>query len=284
MGRTGMVQRCYITSGAAAMGNVQGGSLDIDPNILRGISIDGVEVNHGGLVKTVLEVDLHQPLKTLMTAMLRSAGTDTVSAQSFIVGTEGGYRTVAGAQPSGFTYSCSVDAIPECRVGYWAITPSETVADQSGTPQPAIGATGINDEWSKIDVLVGTANGTGVDYECQRFEVTLNTNPIWHTSLDSRSTDSKRLPTAVYLGLQEWTVRLDCAERIPESVGLAIADSIATNLAVTIDGGGSGSTSIDFDLNSLPSPKEPTELVGPNDVPIWRYEWTKSTNGTTICV
>jgi len=281
MPNLGNVFGCWEGSGTntgTTIGDVKGVTFTVDPGILEDVSIDGVTLLQGGLVKTTFEIDVNRPVKSFLTSMVRtSSGTTAVTAKVLTVAQQTGYVWVAGCQPSGFTYGAGVDAIPHCRLGYWGLMPTEST---TGTHTQPTQTGGISDGWEDFLCLIGTSSsGTGTDYGVQSFEITLNTNPMWYSDISSAKTSAqKRIPTQILLGAQEWTLTVDCTTKISHSVASLTADHIATDFTFWAD-----AADIDFKLPSLPTPPEPWEIRGPNDLALWRYQFrTMSQFGTNI--
>ena len=274
----GVVLTCFEGTGTTGttIGDVKaGGNFTVDPAVINDISIDGMTVSQGGMVKTTFEIEVLRPVKTYLTAMLRGNAASAVAAKEFTVGKSDGRVYVVGCKPSGFTYGAGVDQIPRTRLGYWGLTPTEVAS--GATLQPTA-AGGVSDGWSGFSVLLGTTTGTGVNYGVQSFELTLNTNPLWYGELSAKTAGVKRIPTAVLLGQQDWSLTLDCATKITHTVAKLTADAIATDFSFTAD-----AADIDFTLGGMPTPAEPWEMKGPGELVTWRYQFNVPSKwGTAI--
>ncbi len=271
MPNLGVVMGCWEGTGTTgtSIGDVKGYTFNIDPNVLQDVSIDGITLSQGGVVKTTLDIEVNRPVKTFLTGMLRtSSGTSVTTAKEFTVGSQTGRVYVVGCQPAGFTYGVTQDQIPHCTLRYWGLMATEVT---TGTHVQPTQAGGVSDGWHNFVALLGTTTGTGVDYGVQSFEIALNTNPQWYTDISSVKTSAqKRIPTAVLLGAQDWTLTMDCTTKISHTVAKLTADDIVSDFSFTGDGG-----DIDFALASMPTPAEPWEIRGPNDLVVWRYQFKK---------
>jgi Phage tail tube protein len=259
---TGAVQYLmdYNAGTTLAVGVVVGGSYDINANLRRAYGIGGQKLSRGGLVAATVQVELQEPLKNLFTGMLRATPATAVASRDFVFGNQDGEWKYEGCQPGGFAFECAASAIPQATVAYWAKTPSQT---EIGGSQAAVSG-GLTDNWSDFDVLVDAA-----DYQCQRFRLTLKTNPFGFTTLDSRPTGSKRLPVEVLLGGQEVELELDCAAQIPAASSSIIADTVDNDIDVVIAG-----TGITFTLSNLNTPLESGPFENDSGLVIWRYRFT----------
>jgi len=236
---------------------VVGGKYKVDGQLRHAEGIAGQRVTRGGIVAAQCSVVLEEPLKALMSGMLRPTPATTVAAKSFYFGNQDGEWTYTDCQPGGFIAKCAVNQSLTTQADFWANTPAQTAV---GDSQEAVSG-GIADNWSDFDVLVDS-----VDYACQSFKLSLNTNPFLFSTLDARSTDSKRLPVEVLLGSQEVELVLECAKQIPAASTSVLADDIDTDIDVVIAG-----DDVTFTLSGLGTPEEVGPYQKDSSLLIWRY-------------
>jgi hypothetical protein len=243
----------------AAPGVVVGGQYAIDGRLRTADGLAGQRVTRGGVVSAAVEVELEEPVKAILAGMLRATPATKVTAKTFVFGNQDGEWTYADCQPGGFTAACEVDRSLRVKAAFIAKTPAQSATGDSQEPVSG----GITDNWSDFDVLVDAA-----DYGCQRFELTLKTNPYLYSTLDSRAEGAKRLPVEVLLGAQQVELLLDCAKQIPAASSSLIADAIDTDLDVVIAG-----TEVTFTLSGLASPQELGAFRNESGLVVWRYKF-----------
>lgn len=262
---TGALQ--YLDDNGTAIGDVRGGELVIDPNVQAEAAIGGQASAQGGMVQTTLRVDLLEPVKSYLTGIPRSTAATQSTNYDLECGTVDGDYNLTKMQAAGFSYEVSQDQpIPRVSIDYWA-----ALIGEADTGSAQAGSSGLTDCMSDFDVDVD-----GSDYECQRFAVSLATNPQWYRSLDAKGTN-KRFPDAVILGTEAWTVTLDLAKKLPVSVTSIIADTIDQDIDIVITG-----TGITFTLSSLLTPRERGPFVADNNLVIWTYDF-QSLPGFGLC-
>jgi hypothetical protein len=255
----------------AAPGVVVGGSYQVDARLRTAAGIGGQKVTRGGVIVARVEAELEEPLKAILSDMLRETPATTVTAKSFCFGNQDGEWTYADCQPGGFTATCGVgleegqrqtDRQSRFRVKaeFWAKIPGQT---ETGNTQEGVSG-GITDNWSDFNVQVDST-----DYACQRFELRLRTNPFVYSTLDSRAAGAKRLPVEVLLGTQEVELALYCAKQIPATASSLLADTVDNDLQVVIAG-----TSVTFTLGGLNTPIEEGPFQNANGLVVWRYRFT----------
>jgi len=256
----------------AAPGVVVGGKYEVDARLRTAAGIGGQKVTRGGVVVARVEVELEEPLKAILSGMLRETPATTVTAKSFSFGNQDGEWTYTDCQAGGFTASCGIGVEEGQRTSdrrqdrfrvkgeFWAKTPAQSA---TGASQEAVSG-GIADNWSDFDVLVDS-----IDYACQRFELKLKTNPFVYSTLDSRSADSKRLPVEVLLGSQDVELALYCAKQIPAADSSLLADAVDNDIEVVIAG-----TGVTFTLGGLNTPIEEGPFQNANGLVVWRYRFT----------
>jgi hypothetical protein len=244
----------------AAPGVVVGGRYEVNARLRTADGIAGQRVTRGGVVTARVEVELEEPLKEIMSGMLRAAPATKAAAKSFYFGNQDGEWTYTDCQPGGFTAVCAVDESFRVKAAFWAKTPAQTA---TGDAQEAVSG-GLADNWSDFDVLVDST-----DYACQRFELALKTNPYGYSTLDARSEGVKRLPVEILLGAQQTELLLDCAKQIPAASSSVLADAIDTDLDVVIAGSG-----VTFTLSGLATPIELGSFRNESGLVVWRYKFT----------
>ncbi len=245
-----------------APGVVVGGRYEVNGRLRTADGIGGQRVTRGGVVAAHVVAELEEPLKAIMADMLRATPATTVDAKSFYFGNQDGEWTYTDCQPGGFVARCGVGESFRVAAEFWAKTPAQT---ETGDSQEAVSG-GITDNWSDFDVLVDS-----VDYACQRFELRLRTNPFVYSTLDTRASDSKRLPVEVLLGLQQVELTLDCAKQIPAASSSVIADQVDTEIDAVI-----GGTGVTFTLTGLNTPIEIGPFENEAGLVVWRYRFTDS--------
>jgi len=245
-----------------APGVVVGGRYEVNGRLRTADGIGGQRVTRGGVVAAHVVAELEEPLKAIMADMLRATPATTVDAKSFYFGNQDGEWTYSDCQPGGFVARCGIGESLRVAAEFWAKTPAQT---ETGDSQEAVSG-GLTDNWSDFDVLVDS-----VDYACQRFELRLRTNPFVYSTLDSRASDSKRLPVEVLLGLQQVELTLDCANQIPAAASSVIADQVDTDIGAVIAGSG-----VTFTLTGLSSPVEIGPFENEAGLVVWRYRFTDS--------
>jgi hypothetical protein len=246
-----------------APGVVVGGQYEVNGRLRTADGIGGQRVTRGGVVAAHVVAELEEPLKAVMSDMLRATPATTVDAKSFYFGNQDGEWTYTDCQPGGFIARCGVGESLRVAAEFWAKTPAQT---EVGDTQEAVSG-GLTDNWSDLDVLVDS-----IDYACQRFELRLRTNPFVYSTLDSRASGSKRMPVEVLLGAQQVELALDCAKQIPAASTSVIADQIDTDMDVVIAG-----TGITFTLSGLNTPVEIGPFENEAGLVVWRYRFTDST-------
>ncbi|MBM3498653.1 MAG: hypothetical protein FJX74_08260 [Armatimonadetes bacterium] len=258
---TGAVQYFMEQAGEAlaAPGVVVDGSYSIDARLRTADGIGGQRVTRGGIVVAGVEVELEEPVKALLSGMLRATPATQVTPKTFVFGNQDGEWTYTDCQPGGFTATCEVDQSFRVKAGFFAKTPGQTAA---GDTQDAV-SSGITDNWSDFDVLVDAT-----DYACRRFELTLKTNPYVFSTLDARSTNSKRLPVEILLGSQQVELVLDCAKQIPATASSLLADDLDLDLDVVIAG-----SDVTFTLSGLATPQELGSFRDESGLVLWRYKF-----------
>jgi len=258
-------------SSYAAPGVVVGGRYEVDARLRTAAGIGGQKVTRGGVVVARAEVELEEPLKAILSDMLRDTPSTKVTAKSFYFGNQDGEWTYTDCQPGGFTATCGVGLEEgqrntdrqdrfRVRAEFWAKTPAQSA---TGASQEAVSG-GITDNWSDFDVEVDST-----DYACQRFELRLKTNPFVYSTLDSRSADSKRLPVEVLLGSQDVDLALYCAKQIPAASSSLLADAVDNDMDVVIAG-----TGVTFTLSGLNTPIEEGPFRNASGLVVWRYRFT----------
>jgi len=249
----------YLLQGAAAPGIVTGGTVTVDPGILTDPALGGRLVVQGGIAKASFEAELQEPLKALMSGMIRSSvGAKTVTPKTFTAGTNDHEFTFTDCQPRGFRYSCQPDQLPRLTAGFWSLTPSIT---EVGDSQIAVSG-GIDEEWSGFDVLVDS-----VDFGCQGFEVGYECNPMWDATLGQ----GDRLPGGVYLQ----TPAIECVLRLEKRITggpAGLLGAISKSHAVVI-----ASTDVTFSLSGLITPRLEHAAREANGVLVYQYRFTSST-------
>ena len=244
----------------AAPGVVVGGKYEVNARLRTASGIGGKKVTRGGVVAARVVVELEEPLKTIMSGMLRAVPATKVTAKAFQFGNQDGEWTYTDCQPGGFTAKCGVEESFRVAAEFWAKTPSQTTA---GRTQDAVSG-GITANWSDFDVLVDAT-----DYACQRFELRLKTTPFVHSTLDSRSSGTKRLPVEVLLGTQQVELTLDCAKQLPAASSSLLADSVDTDIDIVLAG-----TGVTFTLTGLNTPVETGPFENESGLLVWRYRFT----------
>ena len=242
-----------------APGIVVGGKYEVDARLRTADGIAGQRLTRGGVVTARVEVELEEPLKAILSGMLRATPATKVAAKTFCFGNQDGEWTYADCQPGGFVATCAVDESFRAKATFWAKTPAQT---ETGDAQEAV-AGGIADNWSDFDVLVDST-----DYACQRFELALKANPYVYSTLDARSEGTKRLPVDILLGSQQVALTLDCAKQIPAASSSLLADAIDTDLDVVIAGSG-----VTFTLSGLTTPVELGAFRNESGLVVWRYHF-----------
>ncbi len=246
----------------AAPGVVVAGGYGIDGRLRAADGIAGQRVIRGGVVAAGVEVELEEPLKAIMSGMLRATPATKVTAKTFVFGNQDGEWTYTDCQPGGFTATCEVDKSLRVKAAFYAKTPAQSAV---GDTQESVSG-GITDNWSDFDVLVDAA-----DYACLRFELTLKTNPYLYSTLDARTAGSKRLPVEVLLGTQQVELILDCAKQLPAAASSLLADDIDTDLDVVIAG-----SDVTFTLSGLATPDELGSFRDESGLVAWRYRFTRT--------
>jgi hypothetical protein len=243
----------------AAPGVVVDGGYTVDARLRTADGIGGQRVTRGGIIGAGVEVELEEPLKALLSGMLRATPATQVTPKTFVFGNQDGEWTYTDCQPGGFTATCEVDKSFRLKAAFFAKTPVQSAV---GDTQDAVSA-GITDNWSDFDVLVDST-----DYACCRFELALKTNPYLFSTLDARSTGARRLPVDVLLGSQQVELILDCAKQIPAASSSVLADDIDTDLDVVIAG-----SDVTFTLSGLATPEELGSFRDESGLVIWRYKF-----------
>jgi len=108
----------------------------------------------------------------------------------------------------------------------------------------------------------------GADHYCQAFDVAVNTNAFGFTCLDSRATNSKRLPVKIILGHQTVTLTLDLAKQLAVATTGVLTDDILNNIAVVIAG-----ASVTFTFANLNTPPEGGTFM--EALKAYRYTFTQ---------
>ena len=240
---------------------VNGGSLNIDPQVSVTDGIGMQRVSHRSYYTGVVTYDVTHPVISPLSAMIRTSASNSVTGITCIAGNQDGKWTLTGCQPSGFTARCAIGEPLTANLGYWGIpAQSATGAAQGSATGPvAAGATGFG-------VAVD-----GADYFVQSWEVGLNTNPYWFAA--QNHTTSSAAPTSVKLGRQEVTLRLGCAKQFPDATALFTGDAHDSDIDVTIRAVNASDVSIIlFTLSDLCTPVEAgTYQVG--GMKVWNYNF-----------
>ena len=249
-----------------APGIVVGGQYKIDNNIRWSRGVAGQSVPRAGIARARCSAVLVEPLKALMSGMVRATPASTVTAKSFSFGNQDGEWTYTDCQPGGFIAQCEVAKPFTVQADLWAKTPAQT---ETGDSQEAVSG-GITDKWSDFDVLIDAA-----DYGVQSFKLALLTNPFLYSTLDARSADSKRLPVEVLLGVQDVILELECAKQISAAGSSIIADDIDEDIDIVIAG-----TGVTFTMSGLATPREIGPYENEQKLLVWKYKF----GGTNLTV
>ena len=252
----------YATVGGDEPGSaVTGANCTIDPQVR---TVDGIgmqRVSHRSHYTGVIGYDVTFPVKALLSAMLRSAATNSVATKTCIAGNQDTEWSLASCQPSGFTARCAIGEPLTGNVGYWGIPTQGTTGGVMGAPSSSVqvGDTGFG-------VAV-----EGADYFVQSWEATLNTNPYWFVAMNHTTSDSA--PDAVLLGVQDVTLRLSCAKQIPDATAKFTPDEHEADFDITIIGVNSADAAqITFTFSDLGTPVETgTSNIGA--LKVWDYDF-----------
>lgn len=211
--------------GTTSFGEIVGGTWDVNANIRRINAIAGKVVARGGLVTAVVGFDVQEVLASYMNDMVRATAAAALPAdKDFVFGNQDAEWLYTDSKPAGFRFGVRPDALPTCTLDFMALTPSQST---TGDAQDAVSG-GLDANWHDFDVLVDST-----DYGCQGFELNYRTGIFPYTSLDSKTTDTKRLPSLLLMGTPSITLSLDLAADLP--VGSALTDAIDKDIDIVID-------------------------------------------------
>ncbi len=255
---SGAVQRFTdLTSSAADVGVVVGGNYDIDGKLTTTPGASGQNAAHSDIVVATASVDLQDPVKALLVWAVRATSASSVTAKNFGLGNTDSHWLYTACQPGSLVCKCGVGQPFVSTLQVMAQTPSQVISDPT---QPAAGSR-LAEAWQTLDVAVD-----GADYACQSFEFNLNNNPFACSSMDTRTTGSKRIPVAIRLGIPTVTLTLECEKQMAVASSSIIADSPDVDIDVVITG-----TGVTFTLSDLLTPSESGPLLAANGAVVWRY-------------
>ena len=250
----------FMQDGTTGVGEVVGGTYDIDPAVTVDTGAGGIDVTYGGIAKATVNVELLTPLKTILTGMMRAAAATSVVAKTFELGNQDSEWVYTDCQPSGFKATCGFEKPLQVNAGFWAKTPSEGT---TGSIVQVATVSGITDTWSTFVILVNA-----VDYDVQEWSITVNCNPSWWSSQDSKLATTKRMPQGIILGAQEVTLQLQTLKAIPFATAGFLADEPLANLPVTITG-----SDVVFTFADMKTPKESGPRPRLNDMMVYTYDF-----------
>lgn len=270
---TGNVQYALLV-GTTSFGVITGGTWNVNTNVRSAGGIFGQRVSRGGLVAATVNFDVQEVLASYMSDMVRAtANAAAPTDKDFVFGNQDSEWLYTDCQPAGFRFGCTVDALPTCNLQYIAKTPSQTT---TGDTQDTVSG-GLDANWHDFDVLIDST-----DYKCQGFDITYDTGAYAFTTLDSRTTNTKRLPVSILLGEPTITLTLDLASQLP--VGNLLTDAIDVDMDIVIDGtSATKGVTFTFDEMLTPVHEGPVGVTGGGLV-VYRYTFTsnKPFGGLTV--
>lgn len=122
-----------------------------------------------------------------------------------------------------------------------------------------------------MDWYLGSVVIASNPYDCVGFDLELSNGCDYLFDLDAKSSNVKRLPTAVKLGTEEVRLTVRLRDKLVFDVD---ADNPSRAIAAVIVGN-DGTNSITFTFSNLAhTGGRPMPLVGPDDDVVWAYELT----------
>ena len=263
----------FLESSSAAFGIVSGGSFEAGGDITRNDGIGMQSSPSSGIAIAQFSADIMEPTAAILAGMLRASATHSVTAKTFECGTVDSEWTLTDCQPTGFTLRLAVGEPMSATVGFMATSVVQAV---DTPPYTQATVSGLGDKWSDIDITIDSSR-----YCAQSVDITLDTGAYAVSCLGTKSSGSKRQPTAVRLGNQNVTLNMTLAYQLGQATTSIYADDFDEDIDIVITGGNSSTV---FTLSDLGTPNESMPFSGGGDLQTFTYAFPTCAQLTALTI